>query len=512
VRSPIVLMFIVLISSNARADADLVNFGGGSERAKAGFRHIIEGRALPSPLPASAAAVLLPVRDPAGRWRAEGWLPNPLVRGLGVGEAAVEGGVTKTCFHCHAGTAGGKLIAGLASTHLDMVPSLESFAKNADRLDARDAKVADYRAHVEDVVLPASRFAAARGDNLGTHSVWAHAARIADPARTGILLAPKGAPEVAELQRIFDAAPLPTVDPLPWWTIKYRDRAYWFSDAPGHDPLAFNLNFYVLESAVDRPENFDQHRAKVAARAALIGEVLQYARETQPPPMPRDAQRALLADWEQVKHGEALFQKMKCASCHGAHELTDTGVAVRFPNRGLMDVKTDPAYSETMLRFAPLADRITAAGKIYGAHGPYSEAVTRPGYVAPPLVGIWASAPYLHNGSVPTLADLFEAPERRPRIWARRIDDAGAYDFEKVGLDHEVVAPETHAARLAAAAGKAATSAEAIEARRAYDTRQPGRSNAGHAFATGLTAGEKSALLAFLKALSPMPGREDMGR
>ena len=58
--------------------------------------------------------------------------------------------------------------------------------------------------------------------------------------------------------------------------------------------------------------------------------------------------------------------------------------------------------------------------------------VTDPGgYVAPPLDGIWASAPYLHNGAVPTLWHLFHA-DQRPTVWQRSED---GYDQEKIGLE-----------------------------------------------------------------------------
>ena len=53
------------------------------------------------------------------------------------------------------------------------------------------------------------------------------------------------------------------------------------------------------------------------------------------------------------------------------------------------------------------------------------------GYVAPPLEGIWASAPYLHNGSVPTLWHLLHN-DSRPAAWKRR--SAEGYDPVRVGL------------------------------------------------------------------------------
>ena len=53
------------------------------------------------------------------------------------------------------------------------------------------------------------------------------------------------------------------------------------------------------------------------------------------------------------------------------------------------------------------------------------------GYVAPPLDGVWATAPYLHNGSVPTLAALLDSRLRQPRFGIGRGDDD--YDLGLVG-------------------------------------------------------------------------------
>ena len=44
---------------------------------------------------------------------------------------------------------------------------------------------------------------------------------------------------------------------------------------------------------------------------------------------------------------------------------------------------------------------------------------------AGPLLGIWATGPFLHNGSVPTVYDLLSPPEERPRVFwvgSREID------------------------------------------------------------------------------------------
>jgi len=100
------------------------------------------------------------------------------------------------------------------------------------------------------------------------------------------------------------------------------------------------------------------------------------------------------------------------------------------------------------------------------------------GYVPPLHDGLWLRGPYLHNGSVPTLAALLTPPADRPaRFWR-------GYDvLDPVGV------------------GFVSNGAEAERVGMLYDTAAPGNSNAGHTFGTDLPAGQKRALLEFLKTL-----------
>jgi cytochrome c553 len=100
------------------------------------------------------------------------------------------------------------------------------------------------------------------------------------------------------------------------------------------------------------------------------------------------------------------------------------------------------------------------------------------GYIAAPLDGIWLTAPYLHNGSVPTLADLLEPPAARPRTFWRGYD---LYDATRLGF--------------------VAQGAEAERAGTRLDVTRPGNGNAGHAWGTDLTPEQKRALLEYLKTL-----------
>jgi hypothetical protein len=106
------------------------------------------------------------------------------------------------------------------------------------------------------------------------------------------------------------------------------------------------------------------------------------------------------------------------------------------------------------------------------------------GYVAPPLNGIWASAPYLHNGSVPTLWDVLN-PDERPKVWKRT---PTGYDDRKMGLEISIYesVPE-----------KLSTGTR----RQYFDTTRAGKSAAGHRFSDELSTEERWAVLEYLKTL-----------
>ena len=100
------------------------------------------------------------------------------------------------------------------------------------------------------------------------------------------------------------------------------------------------------------------------------------------------------------------------------------------------------------------------------------------GYANQPLDGIWLRGPYLHNGSVPTLRDLLEPPERRPAAFFRGYD---VFDQHEGRLRLE-------------RAGQA-------DGRRffRYDTSVPGNGNGGHVYGTTLPDADKQAIVEYLK-------------
>lgn len=116
-------------------------------------------------------------------------------------------------------------------------------------------------------------------------------------------------------------------------------------------------------------------------------------------------------------------------------------------------------------------------------NGAFSQAVRNQAkptnaYESRVLYGIWAAAPYLHNGSVPTLADLLKPSEARPASFKM----GGNYDVGRVGLAADQ--PGNYVMTT--------TGCETISS---------GNSRCGHEFGTQFSDAEKTALLEYLKML-----------
>ena len=98
-----------------------------------------------------------------------------------------------------------------------------------------------------------------------------------------------------------------------------------------------------------------------------------------------------------------------------------------------------------------------------------------PRYKARPLNGIWASAPFLHNGSVPNLWELLQKPEKRVATF-----NVGSWEIDPVKV------------------GFVSTQEPATSQ---FDTTLAGNSNKGHDYGTALTDQEKWQLIEYIKTL-----------
>ncbi len=256
-----------------------------------------------------------------------------------------------------------------------------------------------------------------------------------------------------------------------WWLLKKKKSMY---HTGASDARSVRSKMQFMLTPITPASDFDKHEP-------AFRDIEEYLRSIEAPKYP------FAIDKELVGKGEKLF-KDNCSSCHGTY-----GEKWTYPNKivPLAEIGTDPrrfdgiepkfghAYNESWFAKEKRAD---------GSTGGYPVVETK-GYQAPPLDGVWATAPYLHNGSVPTLYHVLNS-ELRPKRFTRSYQTNEAdYDATNVGWKYRDV--------KAIPAG----TLHPHERRKIYDTSESGRSNRGHTFGDHLTDAERMAVIEYLKTL-----------
>jgi mono/diheme cytochrome c family protein len=183
--------------------------------------------------------------------------------------------------------------------------------------------------------------------------------------------------------------------------------------------------------------------------------------------------------------GEQLFRE-NCSRCHGTY-----GSHWTYPNKvvPLEQIGTDPGRAHGISEKAEEHYLRSWFGQELQADGRPYEHVRHRGYQAPPLDGIWATAPYFHNGSAPTVYHVLNS-KARPKYYTRSYRTGEAdYDSEKLGWKFTVLD------------GPADPALPPIERRRIRDATQPGCGNGGHTFGDKLSESERRAVIEYLKKL-----------
>jgi RoxA-like, cytochrome c-like len=247
----------------------------------------------------------------------------------------------------------------------------------------------------------------------------------------------------------------PTDMPSIWNLQKYRADQGMFMNFAGDSHDAYSV---IMDSALGLLGAAPAHKQEFLAQVAWLHE---YLTKLPAPkyPFPIDAARAEV--------GKDVFTR-HCATCHASAR---TGT--RIP---LSEIGTDRNRLESWNKNAAVI-----ANKVVTDMGLERKGLveaTLDGYIAAFLDGIWLRAPYLHNGSVPSLRDLLEPVANRPTAFYRGYD---VYDQARVGFVTEGAEAERVGTRL--------------------DVGQKANGNQGHEFGTTLSAGEKDALVEYLKTL-----------
>lgn len=251
------------------------------------------------------------------------------------------------------------------------------------------------------------------------------------------------------------------LDAIPWWHLKKKTALYVDAGVKG------DFTRPIMQFTMGEPNG-----EKIRSWEDDFRDVLAYLRTIEPPKYPWPVDQKLAAQGQQV------FAQ-NCAQCHGTY-----GPNGGYPNKlvPLAVVGTDPVRLKGLTReFRAYFNQTWFAGNS-------SHAEEDPdGYVAPPLDGVWASAPYFHNGSVPTIYGVL-TNEARPKYF-RRIGGAKEYDTKDLGLKVEAL-PGPAPAALAPEAQ-----------RRIVDTTKQGLGNQGHPFGFRLSEKEKRQVMEYLKTL-----------
>ena len=246
-------------------------------------------------------------------------------------------------------------------------------------------------------------------------------------------------------------------DTPPWWHIQKKNALYY--NGVGRGDLAKLIMQICVVGVWDT-----EHAANIEAH---FPDVLAYLKEIAPPQYPFDTDHSL------VQTGADVFAE-HCTQCHGTYGTNET-----YPNRliSLEEVDTDPKLALSYIRNPGFLSWLQES---WFAQEPYpAQFIAQEGYMAPPLDGIWVTAPYLHNGSIPNLYTLLDS-STRPAFW-RRDFESSTYDHDNVGWPYEEL--------------------DGPFDKQTYNTTRSGYSNKGHTYGDKLQESERTALIEYLKTL-----------
>ncbi len=247
----------------------------------------------------------------------------------------------------------------------------------------------------------------------------------------------------------------PTDMPSVWNLQKYRPERGMFMNLAGDSHDAYSV---IVDSALGllgaAPQN----------KQAFLEEVKWMHAYLSKKPAPK---YPFAIDEAKAQAGKPLFER-NCAGCH-ASERTGT----RMP---VAEVGTDRNRLDSWNKDAAIAANKVVRDMGIERKGLVEEALD--GYIIPFLDGIWLRAPYLHNGSVPTMRDLLNPVAERPAVFWRGYD---VYDQQRMGFVTD--------------------SDEARRVGTRHDVSAKGGSNRGHEYGIDLAPEEKNAMVEYLKML-----------
>ena len=371
-------------------------------------------------------------------------------RGLPMGLHEAPGllgrGLTSDCLLCHAGSVAGRTYIGLPNTTLDLQSLFQELAAAGGFGRWMPLRLSNVRGTTE------------------AAAATVYLLKIRDP---DLRLNPGRVIEQAGFKAgIRDDL---CEDMPAWWLLRKKKTMYHTGDTSARSVRAM---MPFLLSPLHSGES-------IKAKEPVFADIQAYLLTLEPPRYPFAIDGAL------VRRGEEIFNR-NCARCHGTY-----GPNGRYPNKVIpLDlIGTDP------IRASGISYEV---GRLYmkswfaqdkGPRGEPYHGLNWGGYQAPPLDGVWATAPYFHNGSVPTVYHVLNSKER-PKVFTRSFR-TGEEDYDRIRVG----------CRITVLDRSPDAGMPAIERRKVYDTTRPSQGNGGHPFGDRLTEEERWAVIEYLKTL-----------
>lgn len=357
--------------------------------------------------------------------------------------------VIPTCLQCHSEVFDGKLVIGLGNTTLDFSNATKVDYKSRINL-LKTMAPRQYGAAAPFLTAFATTYPYLETDVRGINTADRLATVLAahrDPKTLAWS-------DTAILQIPEDVIP---TDVPAWWLMKKKNAMFYTGFGRGDFSKFMMLSNLLTVTDTAEAREVSTH----------FSDVLAYVKSLKPPAYPHAIDNTL------AQKGKQLFAD-NCSSCHGTYGDNESYPNLLVP---ASIVQTDTALCNQIIKNKQFINWFNTSWFVQGDNP--AQLVTFNGYIAPPLDGVWITAPYLHNGSVPTIEALLNS-KIRPTYWSRDFENQ-VYDYEALGWKYN--------------------SHKKPERRTVYNTTLRGYGNQGHIFGDHLTQQQRSAVIEYLKTL-----------
>jgi hypothetical protein len=360
--------------------------------------------------------------------------------------------VAPNCLQCHAQVVDDKLYIGMGNTFIDFTQNEKLNLKNLQRVESVLKLTAPKKYEAAKAFIEVTK-------TVGPYLV-ADIRGVNAADRLAAVLAAHRDPVTfawnATAQLDIPPGMIPS-DVPPWWLLRKKNAMFYNGFGRGDFGRFLMASNLLTVNDTSESKEVDSH----------MPDVLAYIYSLRPPAYPKTI------DHELAAAGETIFTT-NCSKCHGTYGDHETYPNLLIPGAV---IQTDSFLYKSNYSNPQFVNWFNRSWFTTGEHPARLEPFA--GYIAPPLDGIWVTAPYLHNGSVPTLDALLNS-DHRPAYWSRDFEKP-EYDYENIGWKYTKEAQPGN--------------------KNTYNTTLPGYGNYGHRFGDRLSDKERKAVIEYMKTL-----------